>query len=141
MSREPVKTDAIMSGIRMRLKTPAGNLHVIISVDMKTGREMEVFAQVGKAAGMASGNLEALCRITSLFLRTGGSLDEAREQMEGICANEEHSVLTKEGRVTSVADGLGKIFKRYLMLKEEKGLTALIAGEAEIEEEATDHGA
>lgn len=131
---EPEKTDAIMSGIRVRLKTPAGNLHVVISVDVKTGRELEVFAQVGKAAGLPASNLEALCRMISLFLRIGGSLEEAQNQLEGICAGEEHTVLTREGRVTSVADGLGKVFRRYLELKKKKGLEALLTGEAEVEE-------
>jgi len=125
---EPVETPEMLSGVRLNQRTPVGNVHVLIVVDVKTGKELEIFAQVGKSAGLPSSNLEALCRMISLFLRIGGTLAEVQKQLEGICANEEHTVLTKEGKVTSVADGLGKAIRRYRKLKEKHGLPVLLTG-------------
>jgi ribonucleoside-diphosphate reductase alpha chain len=43
----PVKTSPVLSAIRIRQKTPAGHMHVIIAIDPKSRRELEVFAQIG----------------------------------------------------------------------------------------------
>ena len=77
---EPLKTPEMLSGIRIRQKTPDGaqsatHMHVVIVVDVKTRREVEVFAQVGKSGGLPASSLEATCRMVSLFLRIGGSLE------------------------------------------------------------------
>jgi hypothetical protein len=51
-------------------------MHVKISVDPKAEIEREVFAQLGKGGDIANSDLEAICRLLSLFLRiTGLRLD------------------------------------------------------------------
>ena len=47
-------------------------------------RELEVFAQLGKGGDVANSDLEAICRILSLWLRSNGSLDLAMRQLDGI---------------------------------------------------------
>ena len=60
-------------GLRIRQMPPFGNMHVKITVDPRTDRELEVFAQLGKGGDVATSDLEAICRMISLWLRAGGS--------------------------------------------------------------------
>jgi len=133
----PVKLPEIMSGLRIRQMTPFGNMHVKVSVDPISGREREVFAQLGKGGDVANSDLEAVCRLLSLWLRSNGSLSIALKQLEGIGSS--LSVPTKEGRIMSLADGLAKALSRYLAAKKEYGLTALLLGQASPNLEETNY--
>lgn len=141
MEGEPVKTSEVLSAVRIRQKAPCGHMHVVITVDPKTGQELEVFAQVGKSGGLPVSSLEAICRIVSLFLRIGGSLEAVREQLEGIGATHDHTVLTKEGVVTGLGDALGKAIKRYLAFKAKHGLEAILTGEVDFDAAKEDESA
>jgi ribonucleoside-diphosphate reductase alpha chain len=122
----PIKLPEIMSCLRIRQITPFGNMHVKVSVDPVTGREREVFAQLGKGGDVANSDLEAICRILSLWLRSNGSVQMAVKQLEGIGSS--LSVPTADGRIMSLADGLATALKRYLNEKEEHGLEGLLLG-------------
>jgi ribonucleoside-diphosphate reductase alpha chain len=137
---EPLKTPEMLSGIRIRQKTPDGaqsatHMHVVIVVDVKTRREVEVFAQVGKSGGLPASSLEATCRMVSLFLRIGGSLEAVKEQLEGIGSTHDNTVLTKEGVVTSLGDALGKAISRYLAARDKFGIDSILLGEVDFEKE------
>ncbi len=123
-----------MSCLRIRQMTPFGNMHVKVSVDPVTCREREVFAQLGKGGDVANSDLEAICRILSLWLRSNGSLKQAMKQLDGIGSS--LSVPTKDGRIMSLADGLATALDRYLVAKDEHGLHSLLLGHAEMQ---TDH--
>ena len=123
---EPIKLPEIMSCLRVRQLTPFGNMHVKVSVEPDTGREREVFAQLGKGGDLANSDLEAICRILSLWLRSGGSLRRALKQLSGIGSS--LSVPTKQGRIMSLADGLARALYRYLDAKERHGLEPLLLG-------------
>lgn len=125
----PVRLPSIMPGVRIRQITPFGNMHVKISVDPKTGVEREVFAQLGKGGDIATSDLEAVCRLLSLFLRCNGPIELAVHQLEGIGSS--LSVPTRDGSVTSLADGLSRAIKTYLRAKERHGLRALLLGEVD----------
>jgi ribonucleoside-diphosphate reductase alpha chain len=124
----PVKLPEIMSCLRIRQMTPFGNMHVKVSVDPISCREREVFAQLGKGGDVANSDLEAICRILSLWLRSNGSLKIAVKQLEGIGSS--LTVPTKDGRIMSLADGLATALHRYLVAKDEHGLHALLLGGA-----------
>jgi ribonucleoside-diphosphate reductase alpha chain len=124
----PVKLPEIMPSLRIRQMTPFGNMHVKVSVDPISCREREVFAQLGKGGDVANSDLEAICRILSLWLRSNGSLKMAMKQLEGIGSS--LSVPTKDGRIMSLADGLATALSRYLQAKEQNGLHALLLGTA-----------
>jgi ribonucleoside-diphosphate reductase alpha chain len=126
----PVKLPEIMSCLRIRQMTPFGNMHVKVSVDPLSGREREVFAQLGKGGDVANSDLEAICRILSLWLRCNGSLELALKQLEGIGSS--LSVPTKDGRIMSLGDGLAKALQRYLAAKGQHGLHALLLGTANV---------
>jgi len=123
---QPIKLPEIMPSLRIRQMTPFGNMHVKVSVDPLANREREVFAQLGKGGDVANSDLEAICRILSLWLRANGSLEMALRQLEGIGSS--LTVPTKEGRIMSLADGLAHALRRYLAAKHQHGLEAMLLG-------------
>jgi len=134
---EPAELPEIMSGVRVRQITPFGNMHINITVDPKTEREMEVFAQLGKGGDLANSDLEAICRLISLWLRAGGNLNHVIRQLHSIGSSLQ--VHTKEGKIMSLGDGLARGLKRYLEAKRECGLKALLLGEATIDSSGRPH--
>ncbi|MEK7756795.1 MAG: hypothetical protein AAB385_06250, partial [Planctomycetota bacterium] len=134
---EPATLPEISSGIRVRQLTPFGNMHINITVDPRTDREMEVFAQLGKGGDLANSDLEAICRMISLWLRSGGTLKHVVNQLHSIGSSLQ--VSTKEGKIMSLGDGLARGLKRYLEAKRECGLKALLLGEATIDASGRPH--
>ena len=128
---KPIRLPEIMTCLRIRQMTPFGNMHVKVSVDPVSEREREVFAQLGKGGDVANSDLEAICRILSLWLRANGSLDLAVKQLDGIGSS--LTVPTKDGRIMSLADGLARALRRYLDAKARWGLRGLLLGEAAID--------
>ncbi|HOO16835.1 MAG TPA: adenosylcobalamin-dependent ribonucleoside-diphosphate reductase [Phycisphaerae bacterium] len=124
---EPADLPEIVSGFRIRQMTPFGNMHVKITVDPHSQRELEIFAQLGKGGDVANSDLEGLCRIASLWLRAGGSLVNLIKQWEGIGSSLQ--IPTRAGRIMSLPDGLACALKKYLRAKERFGLRALLLGE------------
>ena len=126
---EPKELPDIMSGVRIRQPTPFGNMHVQITVDPRAGREVEVFAQLGKGGDLATSDLEAICRMISLWLRAGGRLNHVIKQLSGIGSSLQ--LPTKHGRIMSLGDGLARALKRYMRAKERHGLEPLLLGEVD----------
>lgn len=124
---EPKELPAITSAIRVRQQTPFGNMHIQITVDPRTEGECEVFAQLGKGGDIATSDLEAICRLISLWLRSGGSLIHVTKQLSGIGSSLQ--IPTRHGRIGSLGDGIAKGLKRYIKAKERHGLKALLLGE------------
>ncbi len=129
---EPMDLPEIVSGLRIRQMTPFGNMHVKITVDPRADRELEVFAQLGKGGDVANGDMEAICRMVSLWLRAGGSLRQVVKQLEGIGTSLQ--IPTRSGRIMSLGDGLACALKKYQRAKERFGLRALLLGEINLSE-------
>jgi ribonucleoside-diphosphate reductase alpha chain len=125
---KPIRLPEIMSCLRIRQITPFGNMHVKVSVDPISEKEREVFAQLGKGGDIANSDLEAICRLLSLWLRANGSLELALSQLKGIGSS--LTVPTKDGRIMSLGDGLANALQRYLAAKKQHGLKALLLGTA-----------
>ncbi len=129
---EPLDLPEIVSGLRIRQMTPFGNMHVKITVDPRRNRELEVFAQLGKGGDVATSDLEAICRMVSLWLRAGGSLHLVIKQLEGIGSSLQ--IPTRTGRIMSLGDGLACALKKYMRAKERFGLRNLLLGEIDLAE-------
>jgi len=129
---EPRDLPEILSGLRIRQMTPFGNMHVKITVDPRNDCEMEVFAQLGKGGDVATSDLEAICRMISLWLRAGGGLRHVVKQLEGIGSSLQ--IPTRSGRIMSLGDGLATALKKYLKAKERFGLRSLLLGEVDLAE-------
>ena len=122
----PMGLPEIMPSLRIRQATPFGNMHVKVSVDPTSGRAREVFAQLGKGGDVANSDLEAICRMLSLWLRSNGSLELAMRQLSGIGSS--LTVPTKDGRIMSLGDGLAVALHRYVSARDKFGLEALLLG-------------
>ena len=122
----PLKLPEVIPSIRLRQPTPFGNMHLHISVDPESGREREVFAQLGKGGDLANSDLEAICRLISLLLRLDGDIQTVIDQLDGIGSS--LSVPSKDGRIKSLGDGLAQALRKYLDAKEREGLPALLSG-------------
>ena len=136
---QPAVLPEIATGVRVRQLTPFGNMHINITLDPRTERELEVFAQLGKGGDLANSDLEAICRMVSLWLRAGGSLDHVIQQLRSIGSSLQ--VHTKEGKIMSLGDGLARALQRYQQAKAEQGLRGLLLGEVEAETTSEDPGA
>jgi ribonucleoside-diphosphate reductase alpha chain len=128
---EPATLPEITSGIRVRQLTPFGNMHINITVDPKTEREMEVFAQLGKGGDLANSDLEAICRMISLWLRSGGGVDHVINQLVSIGSSLQ--VSTKDGKIMSLGDGLARGLQKYVRAKKDLGLRGLLIGEVDMD--------
>jgi ribonucleoside-diphosphate reductase alpha chain len=128
----PQDLPEIVSGLRIRQMTPFGNMHVKITVDPRSDRELEVFAQLGKGGDVANSDLEAICRMISLWLRSGGGLRDVIKQLEGIGSSLQ--IPTRTGRIMSLGDGLATALKKYTRAKEHFGLRSLLLGEIDLAE-------
>jgi ribonucleoside-diphosphate reductase alpha chain len=126
----PQDLPEIVSGLRIRQMTPFGNMHVKITVDPRSDRELEVFAQLGKGGDVATSDLEAICRMISLWLRSGGALRDVIKQLEGIGSSLQ--IPTRSGRIMSLGDGLATALKKYIRAKERFGLRSLLLGEIDL---------
>lgn len=122
----------IVSGLRIRQVTPFGNMHVKITVDPKTERELEVFAQLGKGGDIANSDLEAICRMISLWLRAGGGLDDVIRQLRDIGSSLQ--IPTREGKIMSLGDGLARAMMKYRRAKEYFSLKSLLLGDIDLAE-------
>ncbi len=128
----PIKLPEIMPCVRIRQMSPFGNMHVKISIDPRAGVEREVFAQLGRGGDIANGDLEAICRMVSVFLRCNGTLEFVVSQLSGIGSN--LSIPSRDGQVLSLPDGLAKAIQRYLNIKKNFGLEDLLLGRADMNE-------
>ena len=108
---KPMELPDIMPAVRIKQVTPFGNMHVKVVIDPKANVEREVFAQLGRGGDLANADLEAICRLISLYLRVGGSLDDVVNQLRSIGSS--LSIPTREGRITSLADGLAHAIHKY----------------------------
>ena len=122
----PMKLPEVIPSVRLRQPTPFGNMHLHISVDPETGREREVFAQLGKGGDLANSDLEAICRLVSLHLRLDGDITTVIDQLEGIGSS--LSVPSKDGRIKSLGDGLARALGKYVAVKQRDGLDAILSG-------------
>jgi ribonucleoside-diphosphate reductase alpha chain len=126
----PMDLFEIMPAVRVKQATPFGNMHVKVVVDPKTGCERELFAQLGKGGELASADLEGICRISSLYLRVNGRIEDIVKQLDGIGTS--MSIPTKDGRIASLADGLSKAVQKYLQAKKAAGLESLLLGQTDL---------
>ncbi len=124
---EPQPLRDIACAVRIRQITPFGNMHVQITVDPKTERELEVFAQLGKGGDLATSDLEAICRMVSLWLRSGGRLHHVIRQLKGIGSSLQ--IPTREGKIRSLGDGLARALEKFARAKSKFGLEKLILGD------------
>ncbi len=129
----PVSLPECIPSIKIKQPSPFGNMHITIPYDHKTERPVEIFAQLGKGGDIAYTSLEAICRLASVSLRTGVEPREIVHQLKGIKSNLS-SAPSREGKVTSLGDAVGRALEKYMYMKENYGIKEVINSSLNLDE-------
>ncbi len=105
----PLDRPASLSGITDKIKTGYGNLYVTINT--LDGKPFEVFAQIGKSGYSTMADTEAICRLISLALRSGISVEKTIEQLIGIGGAS--PIYQEGGLVMSIPDAIAKVLNKH----------------------------
>ncbi|MBA7565133.1 hypothetical protein ES708_06808 [subsurface metagenome] len=105
----PRKRAKTTSGVTERVTTGCGYLYVTVNSDEQG--ICEVFSSLGKAGGCASAQLEGLCRLISLALRSGIEVASVVRQLRGIRCP---SIAWEEGKsILSCADAIASVLEKH----------------------------
>ncbi|MFQ5786690.1 MAG: adenosylcobalamin-dependent ribonucleoside-diphosphate reductase [Thermodesulfobacteriota bacterium] len=111
----PIKRPLLLKGFTEVIKTGYGNLYV--TVNTHEGRPFEVFVQIGKSGYTTMADAEAIGRLVSLSLRSGISVKEVTEQLDGIGGA---SPVYSEGKlVMSIPDAIGAVLRKHFLIEED----------------------
>jgi ribonucleoside-diphosphate reductase alpha chain len=106
----PRKRAKRTTGVTERVNTGCGSLYVTINSD-ESGL-CEVFSTLGKAGGCASAQLEAVCRLITMALRSGVDASAVVKQLRGIRCP---SIAWEDGKsVLSCADAIACVLERHI---------------------------
>jgi ribonucleoside-diphosphate reductase alpha chain len=111
----PIKRPLLLQGFTEVIKTGYGNLYV--TVNTYEGRPFEVFVQIGKSGYTTMADAEAIGRLVSLSLRSGISVKDVVEQLDGIGGSS--PVYSRGKLVMSIPDAIAVVLRRHF-LNEEK---------------------
>ncbi|KKW17386.1 MAG: Ribonucleoside-diphosphate reductase [Candidatus Magasanikbacteria bacterium GW2011_GWA2_50_22] len=107
---EPRPRPEVLRGTTYKLKTAYGNLYITINED--GNGPFEVFSQMGKAGGFFAANLEAICRMISLSLRSGVHIESVIRQLKGI--RDPQPIWHKGEMILSLPDAIGQILEKHI---------------------------
>ncbi|MBI4049357.1 MAG: adenosylcobalamin-dependent ribonucleoside-diphosphate reductase [Candidatus Doudnabacteria bacterium] len=110
MTISPRKRPDVMHGSTYKVSTAYGNLYVTVNED-EFG-PFEVFSQLGKAGGFFGAQTEALCRLISLSLRSGISIQEVIDQLKGIRGPD--PVFHNGERILSLPDAIASVLESHI---------------------------
>jgi ribonucleoside-diphosphate reductase alpha chain len=111
---KPLRRPQSLQGFTEAIKTGYGNLYV--TVNTYEGRPFEVFVQIGKSGYTTMADAEAMGRLTSLALRSGISVKDVVEQLEGIGGA---SPVFSDGKlVMSIPDAIAAVLKKHFVAEE-----------------------
>lgn len=107
---KPQPRAAILHGYTERISTSHGTIFLTLNWKGKgkRARPFEVFGTVGKAGSCQRADVEGLCRMITLHLRSGGKLADVIEQLRGISC----CPMWVEGRlIKSVSDAIAQTLR------------------------------
>jgi ribonucleoside-diphosphate reductase alpha chain len=105
----PRKRSKTTSGVTERVTTGCGYIYVTVNSDDEG--ICEVFSTLGKAGGCAQAQLEAICRLISLALRSGVDVASVVRQLRGIRCP---SIAWEEGKsILSCADAIASVLEKH----------------------------
>ncbi|WP_022850223.1 vitamin B12-dependent ribonucleotide reductase [Limisalsivibrio acetivorans] len=111
VERKPRPRPSVLVGRTIEMMTGCGKLYVTINYD-ESGEPFEVFTSMGKAGGCAQSQCEAMGRLISLDLRSGGDVDLIIKQLKGISCHMKYGF--GQNVVLSCSDAVGKALESAL---------------------------
>jgi ribonucleoside-diphosphate reductase alpha chain len=109
LNKMPRSRAKLTRGITEKVTTGCGNIYVTVNSDEQG--TCEVFSHLGKAGGCAVAQAEATCRMISLSLRSGVSVDAIVKQLKGIRCP---SISWEEGTsILSCADAIASVLSKF----------------------------
>ena len=105
-----------MDGKTYKIKTGYGKLYITINNDEK-GNPFEIFATIGKSGGFFQEQSEAICRLSSMSLRSGVSAQEIVNSLKGIRGP--MPVFTEKGTILSLPDAIGQVLEEHVGVMKE----------------------
>ncbi len=107
---EPRKRPSETTGTVARVNTGCGSLYITVAYDEQG--ICEVFSTLGKSGACAVAQLEAICRLISLALRSGIDVASVVKQLRGIRCP---SVAWAEGKsILSCADAIASVLEKHI---------------------------
>jgi ribonucleoside-diphosphate reductase alpha chain len=128
--RAPRKRPVETKGIVTKVNTGCGTLYITVAYDDKG--IFEVFSTLGKSGACASAQLEAICRLISLALRSGVDVGHVVKQLRGIRCP---SIAWEGGKsILSCADAIASVLEKHVnsaenARMEDYGLAKNMAGQ------------
>jgi ribonucleoside-diphosphate reductase alpha chain len=129
--REPRKRPSETQGTITKVDTGCGSLYITVAYDDKG--IFEVFSTLGKSGACASAQLEAICRLATLALRSGIDVSHVVKQLRGIRCP---SIAWEGGKsILSCADAIASVLEKHIKAEDEKpkledyGLAKNMAGQ------------
>jgi ribonucleoside-diphosphate reductase alpha chain len=105
----PRRRSKVTTGFTEKVNTGCGHLYVTVNSD--DHGVCEVFSSLGKSGGCASAQLEAICRLISLALRSGIDVGSLVKQLKGIRCP---SIAWEGGKSTlSCADAIAGVMEHH----------------------------
>jgi len=105
----PKPRPKVLVGRTVEMMTGCGKLYVTINQD-ENGTPFEVFTSMGKAGGCAQSQCEAIGRLISIDLRSGGDLERIIKQLKGISCHMRYGF--GPNTVLSCSDAVGKALEQ-----------------------------
>ncbi|HTY82188.1 MAG TPA: vitamin B12-dependent ribonucleotide reductase [Dehalococcoidales bacterium] len=130
VKRAPRKRPDETKGTITKVNTGCGTLYVTVAYDDQG--IFEVFSNLGKSGGCASAQLEAICRLISLSLRSGVGVDQVVKQLRGIRCP---SISWEGGKsILSCSDAIASVLEKHIKSDEKPkmedyGLAKNMAGQ------------
>jgi ribonucleoside-diphosphate reductase alpha chain len=110
VTRAPRKRPPETKGTITKVNTGCGSLYITVAYDDKG--ICEVFSTLGKSGGCASAQLEAICRLISLALRSGINVASIVHHLRGIRCP---SIAWENGKsILSCADAIASVLEKHI---------------------------
>ncbi len=130
---DPLYVPSFAPAVKLRQQSPYGNIHMQIIVDPKNDYSpIEVFAQLGNAGSEEAALMEALGRLTSMWLRKRQPIEQVISQLKDIGSGT--GIATRDGGVHSLPMGFARGLMKFVTAKEMFGIGRLLLGEVDYEE-------
>jgi ribonucleoside-diphosphate reductase alpha chain len=129
-TRVPRKRPTETRGTSTKVSTGCGSLYITVNYDDKG--IFEVFSTLGKSGACASAQLEAICRLISMALRSGVDVAQIVKQLRGIRCP---SIAWEGGKsILSCADAIASVLEKHIRTDEKPkvedyGLAKNMAGQ------------